>query len=118
MSKEVNLPQLEFELYELLRIAAQDDSILVKEEDWRRIEAGIKVLWPNLGKEIYERGVYLTEIELRICWMTRLHISPRGMAYILKRSKAAISLARARLYEKFKGEKGNGQMFDEFIRRL
>ena len=118
MSKEVNLPQLEFELYELLRIAAQDDSILVKEEDWRRIETGIKVLWPNLGKEIYERGVYLTEIELRICWMTRLHIPPRGMAYILKRSKAAISLARARLDEKFKGEKGNGQMFDEFIRRL
>ena len=109
MSKKVNLPQLEFELYELLRIAAQDDSILVKEEDWRRIETGIKVLWPNLGKEIYERGVYLTEIELRICWMTRLHIPPRGMAYILKRSKAAISLPAPGSMKSSKAKKGTGR---------
>ena len=64
------------------------------------------------------RGVYLSDIEMRICWMAILRIPPRGMATILKRSKAAISLARARLYEKLNGEKGNGQMFDEFIREL
>lgn len=110
MNKEVTTSQREFEIYELLRQAALDDSILVKEDDWKRIEAEAKILWPNLGRRIYERGVYLSDIEMRI--------PPRGMAYILKRSKAAISLARARLYEKLNGEKGNGQMFDEFIRGL
>ena len=118
MNKEATTSQREFEIYELLRQAALDDSILVREDDWRRIEAETKVLWPNLGRKIYERGVYLSDIEMRICWMARLRIPPRGMAYILKRSKPAISLARARLYEKLCGEKGNGQMFDEFIRKL
>ena len=118
MNKEANTSQREFEIYELLRQAALDDSILVREDDWRRIEAEAKVLWPDLGRKIYERGVYLSDIEMRICWMAIVRIPPRGMATILKRSKPAISLARARLYEKLCGEKGNGQMFDEFIREL
>ena len=118
MNKEATTSQREFEIYELLRQAALDDSILVREDDWRRIEAEAKVLWPDLGRKIYERGVYLSDIEMRICWMAIVRIPPRGMANILKRSKPAISLARARLYEKLSGEKGNGQMFDEFIRKL
>ena len=111
MNKEATTSQREFEIYELLRQAALDDSILVREEDWRRIEAEAKVLWPNLGRKIYERGVYLSDMEMRICWMAILRIPPRGMVYILKRSKTAISLARARLYEKLNGEKRRSSFF-------
>ena len=50
--------------------------------------------------------------------MARMNIPPLGMATILKRSKAAISLARSRLYRKLHGTPGTGQMLDAFIRQL
>ena len=118
MNKEENTSQREFQIYELLRQAALDDSILVREDDWKRIENEAKILWPDLGRKIYERGIHLSDIEMRICWMAKMRIPPQGMANILKRPTPAISLARARLYEKLKGEKGSGKMFDVFIRNL
>lgn len=118
MNKEENTSQREFQIYELLRQAALDGSILVREDDWKRIENEAKILWPDLGRKIYERGIHLSDIEMRICWMAKMRIPPQGMANILKRSNPAISLARARLYEKLKGEKGSGKMFDVFIRNL
>ena len=118
MNKEEDLSVRACRLYEEFRRASLDDSILLREDDWKRIEGEVKVLWPDLGRKIYECGVYLSDIELRICWMARMHIPPKGMSTILKRTKAAISLARSRLYEKMTGTKGSGQMFDEFIRQL
>ena len=63
-------------------------------------------------------GVNLSDTERRICCMARMNIPPLGMATILKRSKAAISLARSRMYRKLHGTPGTGQMFDAFIREL
>ena len=79
MNKEEDLSVRACRLYEELRRASLDYSILLREDDWKRIEGEVKVL---------------------------------------KRTKAAISLARSRLYEKMTGTKGSGLMFDEFIRQL
>ena len=40
------------------------------------------------------------------------------MSIILKLTKQGVSNIRSRLYMKFIGKKGNGLMFDEFIRNL
>lgn len=61
MNKEATTSQREFEIYELLRQTALDDSILVREDDWRRIETEAKVLWPDLGRKIYERKCPLAD---------------------------------------------------------
>ena len=118
MNKKKNISRRKFQLYELLHHASQDASILVTQDDWMRIETDINELWPDFSRKLYECGIHLSNIELRICWLTRIHIPPKDMATILRRSKPAISLARARLYEKFNGTKGNGRMFDAFIQRL
>jgi hypothetical protein len=55
---------------------------------------------------------------MRVCWMARLRIPPKEMSIILKLTKQGVSNIRSRLYMKFFGEKGNGLMFDEFIRSL
>ena len=44
----------EFQLYELLRRASQDDSILLSGQDWLRVEADINALWPDFGRRLYE----------------------------------------------------------------
>ena len=108
----------EFRLYELLRRASLNDSILLRENDWEQVEAEFRSLWPDFGQKLYLCGAYLSDIEMRICWMARMDIPPKGMDTILKRTKPAISLARSRLYEKLTHTPGTGKMFDEFIRRL
>ena len=40
------------------------------------------------------------------------------MSIILKLTKQGVSNIRSRLYQKFLGKKGNGLMFDEFVRNL
>ena len=93
----------EFRLYELLRRASLNDSILLRENDWEQVEAEFRSLWPDFGQKLYLCGAHLSDIEMRA---------------ILKRTKPAISLARSRLYEKLTHTPGTGKMFDEFIRRL
>ena len=108
----------EYRLYEFLRRASLDDSILLRKDDWKHVEQEIHALWPDFGRKLYEYGVNLSDTERRICWMARMNIPPKGMATILKRTKAAISLARSRLYEKLLHSPGTGKMFDEFLRKL
>jgi len=108
----------EYRLYELLRRASLDDSILLRPNDWCHVEEEINALWPDFGRKLYECQVNLSETEMRICWLARMRIPPKGMATILKRSKPAISLARSRLYEKIHAVKGTGVMLDDFIRNL
>ena len=40
------------------------------------------------------------------------------MSIILKLTKQCVSNIRSRIYQKFLGKKGNGLMFDEFVRNL
>ena len=109
---------LEYQLYEFLYRASLDDSILLRKDDWERVETEINALWPDFRRKLYEYGTNLSDTEIRICWMVRMNIPPKGMATILKRTKAAISLARSRLYEKLLHSPGTGKMFDEFLRKL
>ena len=108
----------EYRLYEFLRRASLDDSILLRTDDWKHVEQEIHAIWPDFRRKLYEYGTNLSDTEIRICWMIRMGIPPKGMATILKRTKPAISLARSRLYKKLHGTPGTGQMLDAFIRRL
>ena len=118
MTEEESIKEREFRLYEYLRHAAQDDARLINEEGWKKVEAEMAVLHPHLGQKLYAYGVHLTDIQMRVCWMARLRIPPKEMSTILKLTKQGVSNIRSRLYQKFLGKKGNGLMFDEFIRSL
>ena len=118
MKPEETASLREFRLYELLRRASLDDSILLGSQDWLRVEADINALWPDFGKRLYELHTHLSDHELRICWLIRMRIPPKGMATILKCSKPAITNARVRLYQKLHGTQGKAHMLDEFIRSL
>ena len=116
--EEESIKEREFRLYKYLRHAAQNDALLINEEGWKKVEAEMAVLHPHLGQKLYAYGIHLTDIQMRVCWMARLRIPPKEMSTILKLTKQGVSNIRSRLYQKFLGEKGNGLMFDEFIRNL
>ena len=108
----------EYTLHEYLRQAAQDDSIVLSEDDWKHIGMETEQLWPQFRPALYAHGLHPSDTELRICWLIRMNLTPIEMSVILKKSKSAISNIRSRLYEKTHGTKGSGRMFDDFIRKL
>ena len=118
MTEEESIKEREFRLYKYLRHAAQEDALLINEEGWKKVEAEMAVLHPYLGQKLYAYGIHLTDIQMRVCWMARLRIPPKEMSIILKLTKQGVSNIRSRLYMKFIGKKGNGLMFDEFVRNL
>ena len=118
MTEEESIKEREFRLYKFLRHAAQNDALLINEEGWKKVEAEMAMLHPHLGQKLYAYGIHLTDIQMRVCWMARLRIPPKEMSIILKLTKQGVSNIRSRLYQKFLGKKGNGLMFDEFVRSL
>ena len=60
----------------------------------------------------------LNEREVRICLLIKIGILPKDMAKLTNYSRESISSVRRRLYEKFFGEKGTPQQWDEFIDSL
>lgn len=65
------------------------------------------------------QGLYpMTDIELRVCLLIKIGLSPLQIATITIRSKQAISSIRKRLYSKLFNEEGNTAQWDNFIQNF
>ena len=71
-------------------------------------------------ESIKEREFHLYKYLRHAAQEDTLLINEEGwkMSIILKLTKQGVSNIRSRLYMKFIGKKGNGLMFDEFVRNL
>ena len=106
-------------LYNLLQRAAScNDDMNISEIEWERIRSTLDFVFPHFRKQLIELYPQLSKIEEQVCWLIKLSIPPAGIARIVKRSNSAISNIRTRLHKKIHKTDGNGEMFDEFIRKL
>lgn len=78
------------------------DHLLYKDFTYR-----IKSLYPGISG-----------FELQICYLVKLEIPVKRMAYLLCVTSQTISLNRKRLYSKLTGEKGSSKDFDSFIQEF
>ena len=68
----------EYRLYEFLRRASLDDSILLRKDDWKHVEQEIHALWPDFGRKLY--GIWrepLRHREAHLLDGSHEHPSPR-----------------------------------------
>lgn len=106
-------------LYNLLQRAAScNDDMNISEIEWERIRSTLDFVFPHFRKQLIELYPQLSKIEEQVCWLIKLSIPPAGIARIVKRSNSAISNIRTRLHKKIHKTDENGEMFDEFIRKL
>lgn len=93
------------------------DGASVSEQDWRALTETLNDTSPDFLLKL--RGLArLSEMELRISMLVRLHFSTSQIAAILHRSPSAISAARRRLFEKATGKEGSAGDWDKIVEHL
>ncbi|MCQ2267781.1 MAG: hypothetical protein MJZ83_02765 [Bacteroidaceae bacterium] len=102
---------------ELTRLfhCARSEELRVTQEDWADLQSYISEQFPKLIPALYEKVPKLTEIELQISMLVKINVSITDIAYLVNRTKQAITVSRARLYKKITGEEGTADQFDNWI---
>ncbi len=89
----------------------------LKQDEWEELEAQMKSACPGFFRRLAEMG-QLSEVEQRVCVLTKLGIPPSAIAVHTYREYSSISSIRSRLYFKLFGKKGGARELDEYIRNL
>ena len=89
----------------------------LKQEEWVELEARMRNDCPKFFRKLAEMG-QLSEVELRVCMLTKLGIPPSAIAVHTYREYSSISTIRSRLYFKLFGKKGSPRELDVFIQKL
>ena len=116
--KEASL--LEFKktaLYQRLKAPAKEGTKKMSEAEWHQLANGIDDIYNNFTKRLLDLA-RLSETELRICYLLKINMPPSEIADILYKSKAAITLARKRMYRKLTGRNGTAEELDSLIAEL
>ena len=89
----------------------------LKHDEWEELESQMKSAYPMFFRRLSEM-CQLSEVELRVCMLTKLGIPPSAIADHTCREYSSISSIRSRLYFKLFGKKGGAKELDEFILNL
>lgn len=105
---------------ELTRLfhCARSEELKVTDEDWKNLERYISDLHPKLLPTLYDKVPKLSEIEQRISMLVKINVSITDIAYLVNRTKQAITVSRSRLYKKITGEEGTAEMFDNWLQNF
>ena len=97
---------------------AAHEEVRITAENWQELRAAIDAAYDDFTGRLYSLCPHLSEMELHICWLIKIQLSPKDMAQIVGRSQSAVSMARTRLYKKIHQKEGTTSDFDKFIADL
>ena len=89
----------------------------LKHDEWEELEMQMKSAYPMFFRKLAEM-CQLSEVELRVCMLTKLGVPPSAIAIHTCREYSSISSIRSRLYFKLFGKKGGAKELYEFIQNL
>ena len=114
--RDASLPREVVEQEERFRSISQEGRT-PEDWDWMMLETALKEAFPRLF-EVLSKGLHLSMMEERVCWLTKLGLKPSQTARLVGRSAQAITSIRSRLYRKIFCEEGSPEDFDRFIHDL
>ena len=88
------------------------------EEEVAVLKQEMDIAFNNFTSRLLDICPKLNDVELHVCCLVKLKISPKNIAHIVVRQKNTVSSIRERLYKKIHGELGTSKQFDEFIERF
>lgn len=95
----------------------EEKKIKINSSDWQELNKAIDEAYNQFSQRLQE--LYpVTDIELKVCLLLKIGLSPLQIAIITIRSKQAISSIRKRLYKKLFNDDGNTDQLDSFIRNF
>lgn len=85
--------------------------------DWEELDAVVNKAYTGFKQKLLAK-VKMSEQEYRVCLLIKIGIQPADIARLTYKDTSTISNIRRRLYKKYFGEDGNGELWDRFIHTL
>ena len=83
-------------------------------QDWGELTRLLNSIYTGFTEKLY--SLYsMSEQELHVSLLIKMHIQPRDIASLTAHSKESIATTRSRLYSKVFGRKGSSKDWDDFI---
>ncbi|MBQ2855860.1 MAG: hypothetical protein IJE78_01860 [Bacteroidaceae bacterium] len=85
---------------------------------WIALQQNIDEIYPHFTDHLKKLYTSISLTELQVCWLSKIGISPSGIARILNKTKQAITNIRSRLTKKLRIKEEFRMNFDQFIEYL
>ncbi len=104
------------DVYQRLR-QCLDTGNRLKHQDWADLTELVDSIYTGLTEKLY--SLYpMSEQELHVCLLTKIHMQPKDIATLTAHSKESVATTRSRLHAKVFGKKGSSKDWDDFILSL
>ena len=106
-------------IYKEFKQAATDENINLYSDKyqfkWKELKEAIDKTYPHFMERLNMICPNLSVVETKVCLLTKIGISPIGIATILSYSRQGITNIRSRIYKKIYKLSGEYKNFDHFI---
>ena len=106
------------DIYKLFRRASINEDAKVSEKHWEKLQAEIRKVYPNIVLHLKKLSPKVSDVELKICLLTKLGMPQSHIANILGYTRGGVSLACERFYKKIFGTKCTAKEFAHFIEEI
>ena len=90
----------------------------LSQEHWAQLADAINAAYPDFTNRLYTLYPHLSELELRVCYLTKINMKRGRISELTDRAPSTITNTFTRLYQKIYGVKGTPQQMDELIQTL
>ena len=97
-----------------IRIHREDD-IQLSPSEWEELHQLIDATYPDFTNRLIRLYPQISIEEIHICYLVKMQLSIKKIAFIMHITSSGVSQCRRRLYNKFTGEPQNTEKFDRFI---
>ena len=101
-------------IYKKFHFAVQGSDEKIGNDDWKELMCAVDEAYNQFTTRLLELYPMKT-IEIQVCVLIKIGLSPAQIAFITIRSRQAISSIRKRLYSKVMGKDGTPEQWDNFI---
>lgn len=97
-----------------IRIHREDD-IQLSPSEWEELHQLIDATYPDFTNRLIRLYPQISIEEIHICYLVKMQLSIKKIAFIMHITSSGVSQCRRRLYKKFTGEPQNTEKFGRFI---
>ena len=114
VQKQSELALKHSDIYKKFHFAVQGSDEKIGNDDWKELMCAVDEAYSQFTTRLLELYPMKT-IEIQVCVLIKIGLSPAQIAFITIRSRQAISSIRKRLYSKVMGKDGTPEQWDNFI---
>ena len=106
------------EIYKLFRRASVGEDTITNDKNWQELQLELKKVYPNFVLHLKELYPKVSNVEIRICLLSKLQMPQAHIANVLGYTRGGVSLACERLHKKIFGTKCSAKEFAHFIENI